>query len=111
MDSLNNKSGRSAWIWAAVIIIFAGSVIFIYHLFFRNTIFTGKEKTVAVLPFVNLGADTSEEYLSDGMTDEIIDRLSKINGLRVVARSSVMKYKGHEQDLNKICRFGEIYLE
>ena len=84
------------------LIVFAGSVILIYQLFFRRTVFTGREKTVAVLPFINLGADSSDEYLNDGMTEEIINQLSKITGLRVVARSSVMKYKGREKDLIKI---------
>ncbi len=85
-----------------ILFVFAGSVIFIYQMFFRKAVFTGKDKTVAVLPFTNLSADSSEEYLNDGMTEEIINQLSKINGLRVVARSSVMKYKGHERDLRKI---------
>lgn len=102
MFQSNNIRGRSTWLWAALLLIFTGSVIFIYNLFFKNAVFTGKEKTVAVLPFINLGADTSEEYLDDGMTDEIISQLSKINGLRVAPRSWVMKYKGHEKNVLEI---------
>src|SRR5437763_4074801 len=96
------KSKQFKWWWAAVILMFAGSVFFIYRAYFQKSVFTGKEKTVAVLPFSNLGSDSSNEYLNDGITEEIINQLSKITGLRVVARSSVMKYKGHESGLRKI---------
>jgi TolB-like protein/Tfp pilus assembly protein PilF len=102
MEGSNNKRRRYNWIWAIILFVFAGSVIFIYQMFFKRTVFTGKNKTVAVLPFANLGADSSEEYLNDGMTEEIINQLSKINGLRVAQRSSVMKYKGHEKNVREI---------
>jgi TolB-like protein/Flp pilus assembly protein TadD len=102
MDGSNFKHRNYTWRWAVILVVFAGSVIFIYKLFFKKAVFTGKNKTVAVLPFVNLSADSTEEYLNDGMTEEIINQLSKMNGLHVVARSSVMKYKGHEKDLQKI---------
>ena len=72
------KGKRNKWIWAAILVVFTGSVIFIYQMFFRKAVFTGKDKTVAVLPFINLGADSSDEYLNDGMTEEIINQLSKI---------------------------------
>ncbi len=102
MEASQNNRRRYNWIWAMILFVFAGSVIFIYQMFFKRVVFTGKDKTVAVLPFINLGSDSSGEYLNDGMTEEIINKLSKITGLRVIARSSVMKYKGHERDFRKI---------
>ena len=102
MDNGKGKRTRNKWVWAAILIVFAGSVFFIYQMYFKRAAFTGREKTVAVLPFINLGNESSDDYLNDGMTEEIINQLSKITGLRVVARSSVMKYKGHEKDLQKI---------
>jgi adenylate cyclase len=102
MDNSNNKHLPNKWIWPAILIVFAGSVFFIYQMYFKRAAFTGRNKTVAVLPFINLDNDSSDEYLNDGMTEEIINQLSKIAGLRVVARSSVMKYKGEEKDLRKI---------
>jgi TolB-like protein/class 3 adenylate cyclase/Tfp pilus assembly protein PilF len=59
---------------------------------------------IAILPFVNLSADAENEYFSDGMTEELISQLSKISRLEVIARTSVMKYKGKEKDIAEIGR-------
>jgi TolB-like protein/DNA-binding winged helix-turn-helix (wHTH) protein/Tfp pilus assembly protein PilF len=58
----------------------------------------------AVLPFVNAGADPETEYLSDGITDSLIDRLSQAPGLRVMSHSSVFRYKGREVDPQSVGR-------
>jgi serine/threonine protein kinase len=55
-------------------------------------------KSLAVLPFVNSGADPSIEYLTDGITESIINSLSQLGGLRVVPRSLVFRYKGLQTD-------------
>ena len=52
------------------------------------------EKSIAVLPFSNLSADDDNEYFCDGLTEEIINALSKISGLKVTARSSTFTFKG-----------------
>src|SRR5947199_122154 len=51
-------------------------------------------KSVAVLPFVNMSADKHDEYLSDGMTEELINALAKVPGLRVPGRTSCFAFKG-----------------
>src|SRR3989442_6193528 len=51
-------------------------------------------KSIAVLPFVNLSADKNDEYLSDGMTEELISALAKVPGLRVPGRSSSFAFTG-----------------
>src|SRR5438876_3160626 len=51
-------------------------------------------KSVAVLPFVNLSADKHDEYLSDGMTEELIKALARVPGLRVPGRTSCFAFKG-----------------
>src|SRR5206468_11497732 len=51
-------------------------------------------KSVAVLPFVNMSADKHDEYLSDGMTEELINALAKVPGLRVPGRTSCFFFKG-----------------
>jgi TolB-like protein/cytochrome c-type biogenesis protein CcmH/NrfG len=58
------------------------------------------EKSIAVLPFVNLSAEKSDEYLSDGMTEELLNALTKVKQLRVPGRSSSFAFKGmNEEDI------------
>src|SRR5438477_8779122 len=54
-------------------------------------------KSVAVLPFVNMSADKNDEYLSDGMTEELINVLAKVPGLRVPGRTSCFAFKGKNE--------------
>ena len=56
-------------------------------------------RSIAVLPFVNASPDPDNEYLSDGITDELIDALVKVEGLRVASRTSVFALKGKLQDV------------
>ena len=60
--------------------------------------------SVAVLPFVNLGGDADTEYLSDGITESLINNLSQLRTLRVSARSTVFRYKGKDADPRTIGR-------
>jgi len=62
----------------------------------------GKVDSIAVLPFVNATADASNEYLSDGLTESLISSLSQLPNLKVMARSTVFRYKGKEDDPQKI---------
>ena len=59
-------------------------------------------RSIAVLPFVNASADRENEYLSDGITDELIDALSKVEALRVASRTSVFALKGRPLDVRAI---------
>jgi serine/threonine-protein kinase len=58
--------------------------------------------SIAVLPFADLSPDKDQEYFCDGMAEEIIDALSKIGGIRVVARTSSFSFKGKQQDIREI---------
>lgn len=60
------------------------------------------QKSIALLPFDNLSADPEREYFSDGMTEEIINALSKINGLKVTARTSSFPFKGLKENVRII---------
>lgn len=61
-------------------------------------------ESIAVLPFINEAADTDAEYFSDEITESLINNLSQLPKLRVVPRSLVLNYKGHETDPRKIAR-------
>ncbi len=59
-------------------------------------------RSVAVLPFVNMSADPQNEFFSDGVSEEIINALTRVQGLRVTARTSSFAFKGRNQDVREI---------
>jgi serine/threonine-protein kinase len=61
-------------------------------------------KSIAVLPLVNVNGDPANEYLSDGLSDEIMSALSKVPGLRVASRTSAFAFKGKRLDAREIGR-------
>ena len=63
-----------------------------------------KGVSIAVLPFVNRGADSEDEYFSDGLADELIGMLAKIRGLRVAARTSAFSFRGRQLTIGDIGR-------
>ena len=63
-----------------------------------------KIRSLAVLPFENLSGDTEQEYFADGMTAELITELAKISSIRVISRTSVMRYKRLRKPLADIAR-------
>ncbi|HJU83817.1 MAG TPA: protein kinase [Holophagaceae bacterium] len=96
------QSTRRTRIWAGVgIALMLGGVAVAGALWTRdrNTV-----DSIAVLPFVNAGGDPDMEYLSDGLTESLINQLSHLPKLRVIARSSILRYKGKEPDLKAIAR-------
>ncbi|MBI3406407.1 MAG: tetratricopeptide repeat protein [Acidobacteria bacterium] len=84
--------------WGAGIVLLALAGTGIYWIQSRPRAFT----TVAILPFVNANGDPQTEYLSDGITESIINNISKLPKLRVTAPASVFRYKGLALDLQKI---------
>ena len=70
--------------------------------FLRSKSQAGRIDSIAVLPFVNATNDPRNEYLSDGLTEGLISNLSQLPNLKVMARSTVFRYKGKEDDPQKI---------
>ncbi|MCX7172873.1 MAG: winged helix-turn-helix domain-containing protein [Proteobacteria bacterium] len=72
----------------------------------EETGLTTPEKTpsIAVLPFINLSDDVANEYFADGLSEELINVLSKIRGLRVVSRTSAFSFKGAKVDIQTVAR-------
>jgi TolB-like protein/AraC-like DNA-binding protein len=60
------------------------------------------QKSIAVLPFVNMSNDTDNDYFCDGITEEIINALTKVKGLKVIARTSSFAFKGKDIDIRQI---------
>lgn len=62
------------------------------------------KRTIAVLPFVNMSADPENEFFSDGITEELINTLTKVQGLQVTARTSSFAFKNRNEDVRQIGR-------
>jgi adenylate cyclase len=70
----------------------------------EGPIIEGNRRRIAVLPFTNMSPDPNDEYFSDGMTEELISTISKISGLKVIARTSVMAFKGERKMISDIAK-------
>ena len=64
--------------------------------------FTPPPHSIAVLPFVNMSGDASQEYFSDGLTEELLNSLSRINELQVAARTSSFSFQGEHPDISTV---------
>src|SRR5579875_614491 len=71
----------------------------------RTSLTTRLDRTrVAVLPFANMSPDPADEYFADGMTEELIDRLAQVKEIEVIARTSVMSYKGEKKKASQMAK-------
>jgi serine/threonine protein kinase/tetratricopeptide (TPR) repeat protein len=93
-------SNKSLLIGIAVIVLLAAVGAGVY--FVRGKGSGQKITSIAVLPFVNATTDANNEYLSDGLTESLIASLSQLPNLKVMARSTVFRFKGKEDDPQKI---------
>jgi adenylate cyclase len=62
------------------------------------------DKSIAVLPFVNMSADPAQEYFSDGIAEELLNRLAQFTDLKVAARTSAFQFKGKNLDIGEVGR-------
>ena len=63
-----------------------------------------QKRSIAVLPFVNMSTDPENEFFSDGISEELINALTRVDGLQVTARTSSFAFKGKNKDVRKIGR-------
>ncbi len=97
------KKRKKGIAFMAILVLFVVSLIISQQLNKKNINFDGTEKSIAVLPFHNYSGDPGQEYMCDGLTDEIISHLYKIKSFnKVVSLSSVLTYKGTEKRLPQI---------
>ncbi len=103
-----HQSLRKRWtIVASAILIVLASFLLIKNMSVHNGASIGnvkKQNSIAVLYFSNMSGDPEQEYFSDGITEEIITRLSMIDELKVTSRTSVLQYKGKGKNAKQIAR-------
>ena len=99
------RPGRRYGKAAAALAVFlvAGAVMY-WSVAPRPPVFAPPLHSVAVLPFVNMSSDAREDYFSDGLTDELINTLSRVKGVRVAARTSAFAFKGSASTIGEIGR-------
>ena len=104
------SSGTATPLWSrwtmligAVVLVFAVAVI-VVAAFYTGSRDHAPIKSVAVLPFANATGDPNTEYLSDGITEGVIDKLSGLPNLKVISRTSAFRYKQREIDPQKVAK-------
>lgn len=107
-ESKTKKPGKQVLLFIGAILI-ALTGYFIYSRNYKPTneipsLKTGEsiDKSIAVLPFVDMSASKDQEYLGDGLADEIINSITAINSLKVIGRTSSFQYKGKGMDAQAI---------
>jgi TolB-like protein/DNA-binding winged helix-turn-helix (wHTH) protein len=99
------RSRPRAILVAASLAIFAISALLVLvPILKQRAAVTPTVRSIAVLPLDNFSGDPTQEFFVDGMTDELITDLAKIGALRVISRTSVMRYKGTKKSLPEIAR-------
>lgn len=102
---------RTFWIQKKISWYILGLAIFLIAGFFYWNPFGSMSKSglkefrlnrIAVLPFENISPDQEENYFADGITEEVISRLSRLSGLTVISRTSVMRYRSTSLSIEKI---------
>jgi eukaryotic-like serine/threonine-protein kinase len=94
--------GHRKMITAAVAGLVLIAAIAALGFYLRSHSTNGAIQSIAVLPFQNRSADQDTDYLSDGLAESLIFRLSQLPGLKVSPTTSIMRYKGKDTDLSKI---------
>jgi len=92
---------KQPWLYAGVaafVILLVAAALF----FWPKTQSKKKFTSIAVLPFTDMSPQKDQEYFCDGMTEEILTKLSKLRELKVIARTSVMRYKATDKSIKEI---------
>jgi len=93
VKSANKKKTNPAIVWLMAVMVLGVAWFVEKNIQQKVTTPEVQDKSIAVLPFANMSSDPEQEYFSNGLTEDIITQLAKINDLKVISRTSVMHYK------------------
>jgi TolB-like protein/Flp pilus assembly protein TadD len=107
LEQSRSNPGRSRSLWLGFSLVTAALAVvvlarFAYQLKWVTT--PRRIESLAVLPLKNLSGDPAQDYFADGMTEQLTTDLGQISGLRVISRTSAMRYKGPDKSLPEIAR-------
>jgi len=98
-----SKSGNKKYlILFTIVFLVVSSVLFVIK--FNRGLEDSTLKSIAVLPFTNMSSDSDSENFTDGVTEDIVLQLSKINGLSVISRGSIMRFKDSKESVQDIAK-------
>ncbi len=105
-DPPSRKASRRKLLTVLVLLFVMGAILALvaYDRFSRKQALAARVRSIAVLPLDNLSHDPEQEYFADGMTEALINNLSKVGALRVISRTSVMRYRTNRKSLPEIAR-------
>jgi TolB-like protein/DNA-binding winged helix-turn-helix (wHTH) protein/Flp pilus assembly protein TadD len=105
--TLPSQRAARNWVWALALLV-AGGLLVVTIPKWRSRFFSTRAsmgiQSIAVLPLQDLSGDASQEYFADGMTDAVITDLAQIKALRVISRTSSMRFKGTTKSLPEIAK-------
>ena len=107
LQAVKKHRARVRWAAVATGLVVLGAIvggIFLFSHRPSHSALGAIEKSVAVLPFTDLSQAKDQEYFCDGISEEILDALAKVEGLRVVARTSSFSFKGKNADVSEIAQ-------
>lgn len=93
-----------SWKWAVILAAAAAVAVVTVWIWRARFASPSVPASIAVLPFLNLSGNTADDYLADGITDELTESVAEFADLRVVARTSAFQYKGKNADVREIGR-------
>jgi TolB-like protein/DNA-binding winged helix-turn-helix (wHTH) protein/Flp pilus assembly protein TadD len=102
--NVRQSKTRVALALTLLILAATGSALWVVRAVSRPASAAPRLRSIAVLPLENLSGDPSQEYFADGMTEDLITDLAKVSALRVISRTSVMRYKGTKKSLPEIAK-------
>ena len=95
---------RDAWPFLAAALLFVACMAYFLVRAMSEKANTTPIRSIAVLPIANLSSDPDQEFLADGMTDDLITALARFRSLRVISRTSVLQYKGTKKNIAQIAK-------
>ncbi|PYK71584.1 MAG: hypothetical protein DME42_10475, partial [Verrucomicrobia bacterium] len=107
LEAVRKHRAHVQWVEVAIGLLVIGAIVAAFMIVSRRptTSLTAiPDKSIAVLPFVNMSADKDQEFFSDGISEELLNLLSKVPQLQVAARTSSFSFKGKQIEIPEIAR-------
>jgi adenylate cyclase len=103
-ESVTRQTGKTMDRWIIAVLALAVVLLLTDRLLTPSRTAATADRSIAVLPFASFSADAENGYFSDGLSEEILNSLARIEGMRVVGRTSSFQFKGKDEDLREVGR-------